>query len=145
MRLLVLSTRLTDRRRAAFQALAQGLAELRFASPGELPPDLGAHDAIVVDGPQPAQPLSTLAGLRATRAMASRSARVTGAEPCASPCTAKAPPATDGPIARPPPARASAGVCRTYVRARPRRARYTDQIRRHSVMETDTVLACWSR
>jgi len=65
MRVLVFSTRLTDRRRAAFQALVQGLAELRFADPGELPPDLGAHDAIVVDGPQPAQPLSTLAGLRA--------------------------------------------------------------------------------
>ena len=38
--------------------------------------------------------------MAAARGWAPRSARVTGAEPCASPCTAKAPSATDGPVVR---------------------------------------------
>ena len=39
MRILVLSPRLTENRRAAFRALAQELGELRFVGPGE--PALG--------------------------------------------------------------------------------------------------------
>src|SRR5262252_4938516 len=66
MRVLVISGRLTDRRRAAFHALAQGIGEPRFVRPESLPPDIAEHDAIVVDGPQPAQPLETLGALRAT-------------------------------------------------------------------------------
>jgi predicted dehydrogenase len=65
MRVLVLSARLTGRRRDAFQALAQGPADLFFASPGEAWPDLGEFDAFLIDGPQPAQPLETLGALRA--------------------------------------------------------------------------------
>ena len=62
----------------------------------------------------------------------------THAEPCASPCTAKAPPATSGPTARarrgdrertPP----------RYARTGPRRARCAAQMRRHLMVETDTV------
>jgi len=64
MRVLVLSARLTDRRRAAFQALAPELA-LSFADPHQALPNLADHDAILIDGRQPAQPLETLAGLRA--------------------------------------------------------------------------------
>ena len=58
MRILVLSPRLTESRRAAFRALTQGLGELHFLAPGEPAPDVGETDAIVVDGPQPAQPLA---------------------------------------------------------------------------------------
>jgi predicted dehydrogenase len=65
MRVLVLSARLTDQRRAAFQTLTQGDAELRFVGPGDLPGDLGDADAIVVDGPQPAHRRETLTALRA--------------------------------------------------------------------------------
>jgi hypothetical protein len=65
MRVLVLSARLSDNRAAAFRALTQSLGELRFIRPGEPLSDVSEHDAIVVDGPQPAQPLSTLAALRA--------------------------------------------------------------------------------
>ena len=65
MRVLVLSSRLTDRRRAAFQALAQGLADLSFVRPAELLPQLPEHDAIVVDGRPSAQPIETLGALRA--------------------------------------------------------------------------------
>src|SRR6185369_15936547 len=65
MRVLVLSSRLTDRRRAAFQSLAQGLAELSFVQPDELLPSLSGHDAIVVDGRPSAQPIETLGALRA--------------------------------------------------------------------------------
>jgi predicted dehydrogenase len=65
MRALVLSVRLTDRRRAAFRALTQGLAELRFATSGDSLPDLAGWDAIVIDGPQPPQSLATLRELRA--------------------------------------------------------------------------------
>jgi predicted dehydrogenase len=65
MRILVLSARLTDSRRAAFRALTHGLGDVRFVTPGEPPSDLDEHDAIVVDGPQPAQSLEALAALRA--------------------------------------------------------------------------------
>ena len=65
MRILALSSRLTENRRAAFRALAQELGELRFVGPGEPLPDLAECDAIVVDGPQPAQPMQFLASLRA--------------------------------------------------------------------------------
>src|SRR5262249_33284126 len=65
MRVLVLSTRLTDRRRAAFQALVQDRAELRFVASAELSAALAESDAIVVDGRQPAQPTRALAALRA--------------------------------------------------------------------------------
>jgi len=66
MRALVVSARLTDRRRAAFRALAQETAELCFVRPEELAASLPGCDAIVVDGRLPAQPLETLAELRAT-------------------------------------------------------------------------------
>ena len=65
MRILVLSPRLTESRRAAFRALTQGLGELHFLAPGEPAPDVGETDAIVVDGPQPAQPLAFLGAIRA--------------------------------------------------------------------------------
>ena len=65
MRILVLSPRLTESRRAAFRALTHGLGELHFLAPGESAPDVGATDAIVVDGPQPAQPLAFLGAIRA--------------------------------------------------------------------------------
>ena len=65
MRVLVLSSRLTDRRRAAFQALAQGLADLSFVRPADLLLSLPAHDAIVVDGRPSAHPVETLGALRA--------------------------------------------------------------------------------
>jgi predicted dehydrogenase len=65
MRVLVVSSRLTDRRRAAFQSLAQETADLSFAPPHELAARLADHDAIVVDGRQPAQSLETLSALRA--------------------------------------------------------------------------------
>ena len=65
MRVLVLSSRLTDRRRAAFQALAQGLAELSFVQPDDLLPSLPEHDAIVVDGRPSAQPIEALGAIRA--------------------------------------------------------------------------------
>jgi len=64
MRVLVLSARVTDRRRAAFQALAPDLAELRFARPDALPANLADHEAIVVDGPQPPQSLAALSAIR---------------------------------------------------------------------------------
>src|SRR5262249_28953057 len=59
-----LSARLTDRRRAAFQALAPETAELRFAQSNTLPTGLADHDAIVVDGPQPPQSLAALGAIR---------------------------------------------------------------------------------
>jgi predicted dehydrogenase len=65
MRIVVLSPRLTEGRRAAFRALSEGLGELRFLTPGEPAPDLGESDAIVVDGPQPAQPRAVLGAIRA--------------------------------------------------------------------------------
>jgi len=65
VRILVLSPRLTESRRAAFRALTQGLGELHFLAPGEPAPDVGETDAIVVDGPQPAQPLAFLGAIRA--------------------------------------------------------------------------------
>src|SRR4029453_12399776 len=65
MRVLVLSARLTDRRRDALQALAQGLTDLLFVSPDDTRPDPGEFDAFLVDGPQPAQSLETLGALRA--------------------------------------------------------------------------------
>jgi predicted dehydrogenase len=65
MRILVLSPRLTESRRAAFRALTDGLGEVRFQAPNEPAPDLGEGDAIVVDGPQPAQPLAFLGRVRA--------------------------------------------------------------------------------
>jgi predicted dehydrogenase len=65
MRVLVLSPRLTESRRAAFRALIQELGEPHFVVPGEPPPDVAECGAIVVDGPQPAQPLDFLAAIRA--------------------------------------------------------------------------------
>jgi predicted dehydrogenase len=64
MRVLVLSARLTDRRRTAVQALAPDLAELQFARPDALPANLPDHEAIVVDGPQPPQSLAALSAIR---------------------------------------------------------------------------------
>ncbi len=65
MRVLVLSTRLTDRRRAAFEALAPELAELQFVPSNALPTTFADSDAIVVDGAQPPQSLGALAAIRA--------------------------------------------------------------------------------
>jgi predicted dehydrogenase len=65
MRILVLSPRLTESRRATFRALTEGLGELHFITPGEPALDIGERDAIVVDGPQPAQPLAFLGAVRA--------------------------------------------------------------------------------
>ena len=64
MTILVLSPRLSDSRRAAFRALTRELGEPRFLGPDEAPLDVGAGDAIVVDGPQPARPLGFLAAIR---------------------------------------------------------------------------------
>src|SRR5215470_16938786 len=66
MHILVLSARLTENRRAAFRALTRELGEPRFAASGGPPPDVSECDAIVVDGPQPAQPRQLLAAIRAT-------------------------------------------------------------------------------
>ena len=49
MRVLILSARLTESRRATFRSLAQGLGEPCFVVPGELRPDVGEQDTIVVD------------------------------------------------------------------------------------------------
>src|SRR5262245_29094653 len=65
MRALVVSTRLTEHRRAAFRALAQETAELAFVRPDALEASLAECDAVVVDGRQPPQPLETLSALRA--------------------------------------------------------------------------------
>src|SRR6267142_2204705 len=65
MHILVLSPRLTEGRRAAFRALTRELGEPRFLAPGEPPPDVAECAAIVVDGPQPAQPLQFLGAIRA--------------------------------------------------------------------------------
>src|SRR5205823_7035852 len=65
MRVLVLSARLTDRRRAAFQALAPPMADVQFTLPDQPPETLAEADAIVVDGRQPPQPRECLAALRA--------------------------------------------------------------------------------
>ena len=72
MRILVLSDRLTNNRAAAFRALTQRLGDVQFIGPGEVLPDLSEHDAIVVDGPQAARPLSALTALRATGVMDQR-------------------------------------------------------------------------
>src|SRR2546425_1782270 len=65
MHILVLSPRLTESRRAAFRALTGELGEPRFVVPGEPPPDVAECEAIVVDGPQPAQPRQFLGAIRA--------------------------------------------------------------------------------
>src|SRR5262245_12064019 len=65
MRVLVLSSRLTDRRRDALRALAQEAADLLFASPEDGWPDASEFDAFLIDGRQPPQPLGTLRALRA--------------------------------------------------------------------------------
>ena len=65
MRILVLSARLTDNRVAAFRALTQSLGDVQFLDPGEPLTDVSERDAIVVDGLQPARPLSALTALRA--------------------------------------------------------------------------------
>src|SRR5436305_567152 len=65
MDILVLSPRLTESRRAAFRALVRELGEPRFVASGGPPPDVSECDAIVVDGPQPAQPSQSLAAIRA--------------------------------------------------------------------------------
>jgi predicted dehydrogenase len=64
MRILVLSPRLTENRRATFRALAEGLGELHFVGPGAPAPEAGESDAIIVDGPQPARPLAFLGAVR---------------------------------------------------------------------------------
>jgi predicted dehydrogenase len=64
MRILVLSPRLTESRRATFRALADGLGELHFSGAGEPAPEVGERDAIIVDGPQPARPLAFLGAVR---------------------------------------------------------------------------------
>jgi predicted dehydrogenase len=64
MRILVLSPRLTESRRATLRALTEGLGELHFAGAGESVPDVGENDAIIVDGPQPARPLAFLGAVR---------------------------------------------------------------------------------
>src|SRR5215470_719530 len=64
MRILVLSPRLTESRRATFRALTEGLGELHFVGAGESAPDVGENDAIIVDGPQPARPLAFLGAVR---------------------------------------------------------------------------------
>src|SRR4029450_8561145 len=63
MRILVLSPRLTESRRATLRALTEGLGELHFAGAGSVP-DVGENDAIIVDGPQPARPLAFLGAVR---------------------------------------------------------------------------------
>ena len=65
MHILVLSPRLTESRRAAFRALTGELGEPRFVVPGEPSPDVVECEAIVVDGPQPAQPRQFLGAIRA--------------------------------------------------------------------------------
>ena len=65
MHILVLSSRLTENRRAAFRALTRELGEPRFVASGGPPPDVSECDAIVVDGLQPAQPREVLAAIRA--------------------------------------------------------------------------------
>src|SRR2546430_10380582 len=65
MHILVLSSRLTENRRAALRALTRELGEPRFVASGGPPPDVSECDAIVVDGPQPAQPLQFLGAIRA--------------------------------------------------------------------------------
>jgi predicted dehydrogenase len=64
MRVLVVSARLTDRRRDAFRSLSQREADLHFSSPGDPQPDPAEFDAFLVDGPQPARSLETLSALR---------------------------------------------------------------------------------
>ena len=78
----------------------------------------------------------------AARALASGSAPVTGAKPCREACTAKAPPPRTEISARQPTWRVE--TRRGYADGA-RRAWYADQIRRHSIVETDTTPACWSR
>ena len=65
LRIVVLSARLSESRRAAFRALTRDLGEPCFVAPGEPLPDLAGSDAIVVDGRQPAQPVEFLAAMRA--------------------------------------------------------------------------------
>jgi predicted dehydrogenase len=65
MRVLVLSSRLSDRRREAIRTLAPDAAEVHFAQPGESQPEVVGFDAILVDGPQPARSLEALRALRA--------------------------------------------------------------------------------
>jgi predicted dehydrogenase len=64
MAILVISPRLTERRRAAFRTLARGLADLRFLAPGEMPAEIAGHDTIIVDGPQPPLPIEFLGAIR---------------------------------------------------------------------------------
>src|SRR5213594_2447212 len=64
MRILVLSPRLTESRRATLRALTEGLGELQVLGAGELAPAVSEHDAIIVDGPQPARPLAFLGAIR---------------------------------------------------------------------------------
>lgn len=65
MRALVLSARLTDRRREVFHALAPEVADLTLAVSGGTHPDFSEFEAIVIDGPQPAQTVQALGALRA--------------------------------------------------------------------------------
>src|SRR5262245_62976963 len=64
MRILVLSPRLTESRRATFRALAEGLGELHFVAAGEPVPEVGESHAIIIDGPQPARSLAFLGAVR---------------------------------------------------------------------------------
>jgi predicted dehydrogenase len=66
MAILILSSRLTEQRRAAFRSLARGFGEPRLVTPGEVSPDVAECDAIVVDGPQPPLPMEFLAAMRAS-------------------------------------------------------------------------------
>ncbi len=64
MRILVLSPRLTESRRATLRALTEGLGELQVLGAGDLAPAVSEHDAIIVDGPQPARPRAFLGAIR---------------------------------------------------------------------------------
>ena len=61
--MLVVSSRLSEGRRAAFRALTRALGDVRFVGPGEALPDPAEFDAFVVDGPQPAHPTAILGAL----------------------------------------------------------------------------------
>jgi predicted dehydrogenase len=65
MRVLVLSARLTDRRRDALRSLVPEPADFRFVGPGDAAPEPAGFDAVLVDGPQPARSIATLRALRA--------------------------------------------------------------------------------
>src|SRR5437870_10260952 len=65
MHILVLSPRRRESRRTGFRAPTGERGEPRFVVPGEPPPDVAECEAIVGDGPQPAQPRQFLGAIRA--------------------------------------------------------------------------------